>query len=202
MNTPRLSITLVLVLALAAACGTPDRAAGHGSTSAPPTASPSPPGHSPCGLPSGPGYPSLAPVSTSDATAVGCSALVLLFSLDTTIDSAQQTQHAGELRAANSPYVTLDYANDLRTREPIPLPGGTWQMWTRHRAYISITVAVADSRDAPPDTATTAYRQFHLTNRPTGRDGWYGPAISHDAFSKLTRASANDPWRVASFTID
>lgn len=140
--------------------------------------------------------PNPASIDRNDPSAVSCAVLELVWMLDTTTDSGDQTQHAGELRAAASPYVTADYAAQLRSQQPIPLPGGTWQTWTRHHAYISVRVSPGVEDGAPSDTATDAYRQWRLTTVPTGRDNWRGDPIEHIALANLTRTGPTGQWQV------
>jgi hypothetical protein len=138
-----------------------------------------------------------APASpvTADPLMVSRAVLNLLWTLDTATDGEDDFQHAGEMRAAVSPYVTDAYAVQLRGALATGLPGDTWQQWARHRAYLDVRLTPG-TEAIPPDTDTTAYRQWVLVTRPTGRDGWQGDPVTHIADVILARGAPGTAWQV------
>ncbi|WP_436774449.1 hypothetical protein [Yinghuangia sp. YIM S09857] len=177
-----------------AADDTPAASTSSASNAAPATVPPAQPIPRGTATPTLP-LPSTAQVAQSDATAVSSAALTVMFTYDTTTDTTAQD---AVLRA--QPWLTEAYAAVQREHVSVGPPGAQWTEWTGHQAYT--TPALERGRDqAPPDTATTAYRQWLVRYTPTGRDGWKGNETAVVVFTVLTRPSATEPWRVSDMLV-
>jgi hypothetical protein len=138
------------------------------------------------------GLPDARRIDHGDATAVSRAALTVAWTIDTVIDQGQRDAFA---RAA--PYLTPAYAAQL-AQQPLQAAPSTW--WD-HRAYSKLQLEPIDpDAGAPQDTTTSAYRQWRITNTPTGRDGWQGTPVKAIVFVTLTRANTGLPWRIAEIT--
>jgi hypothetical protein len=184
--------------ALAAVAGctgqpTPTPSAGASTSSYPtpnpsisaqplPTTSPSP-------------YPVALPdagdVNRRDATATAQAAVVTMWSTDMATDPSQ---YQAQLRAAW--LLAPAYLASITAHPPIAAPGAWWSACAAHHAYTSVSASV-DHDTAPPDTATSAYRQFSIVVTPHGDSGWTGPTQAETVFVVLTRPEAGQPWAVA-----
>lgn len=132
--------------------------------------------------------PALRGVDGSDPTVVSRAALRAMWSADTTIDP---NHDAAALRRA-APYLHPRYRAQLRHTPH--RPSAEWERWRRHRAYTRVRLRLGHD-ERPPDTAVQAVRQWHLTVRVVGRDGWKGPTMRWTAFVELTRDSG--AWLVS-----
>jgi hypothetical protein len=101
------------------------------------------------------------------------------------VDTTRDRGFADALRRA-ARLLSTGYAGAVRTA-PTPTPDAQWQQWTQHQAYTDVTV-VPSPEDRPPDSATTAYRGYVLTDAPVGRDGWRGRPQQLIALVTLTHA--------------
>lgn len=172
---------------------TPATAAQHVEMSPganiPPATSPAQP------LPTGtPGMPAGAPphpaaVDWASPSSVSAAAVRTMWTMDTAIDTSQ---YQAELRAAG--YLTSGYLAQLRAARPVADPGEQWDTWAKHKAYTRVQL-LAERGDVPPDTATTAYRQWGITATVTGRDHWQGPKSTATVFVVLTQVSGR--WLVS-----
>lgn len=150
----------------------------------------------PTGSPGVPRGPLPANVDEADPDAVAQAALHVMYAMDTTIDT---TPYDATVRAA--PYLTPEYAAELKAHQPAMAPGAQWDTWTSHHAYTTAMVTPAEDPGRPPDTRTMAYRQYTVTTVAHG-DGGYtdtsGPGAT--AFVELIRVDGG-PWRVTNLLV-
>ncbi|MFJ4829842.1 hypothetical protein ACIP79_07985 [Streptomyces sp. NPDC088747] len=137
-------------------------------------------------------------VDQRDADAVGWSALKVMWTSDTVVDSGPQD--AG-LRAADAGWLTKAYAARLREHQPRSVPGAQWREWAGHRAYTVVTLSKAEDAAMPGETDTEAWGQWTVTATPFGRDDWAGEPTVVVAYLHLTRTAADGTWRVADVTV-
>jgi hypothetical protein len=139
------------------------------------------------------GVPDPRAIDHTDATAVAKAALITMWVVDSATDEGQRDAY---LRAL--PYLTDEYTAQVRADPATPsLPGD----WRKHRAYARVTVQRLPAEEgAPADTTTAVYRQWQITARPTGRDGWRGDPVPATAYTALQRPAAGQPWRIAQIT--
>jgi hypothetical protein len=140
--------------------------------------------------------PSQASVSYADPTEVSRAAVIIQWTMDTVTDSSQ---YQAELRSA--PFLTPGYLAELRANPPVAAPGYQWDQWAAHRAYTTVSL-IAEHDDPPPDTLTTAYRQWGITVTPHGTGGWTGAALEATVFVQLTRLRPGQPWLVSAISVD
>lgn len=151
-------------------------------------------------LPRGTATPTLplpkpADVPQTDAGKVSSAALTVVYTYDTTTDTTTQD---AVLRA--EPWLTPEYAAIQREHLSVAAPGLQWATWREHRAY-TVPTLEPGTEEAPSDTATAAYRQWLVTYKPVGRDGWQGDPVTVVAYVALSRAKASDPWRVSDLRV-
>ncbi|MFJ4418800.1 hypothetical protein [Streptomyces sp. NPDC088925] len=140
----------------------------------------------------------LSAAEQRDATTVSRAALTVLTTYDTRID---QSRYDAAVRTADAGWCTPEYAATLREGRPHAAPGADWTAWAAHGAVTRPRLVAADEDGRPADTPTTAYRQWTITLRPTGRAGWTADAPPMTAYAELHRASASAPWRLAGATL-
>lgn len=210
MRTHHLAVPMLAISMLATACttGSPGPA-GSAATEPPRTppartrpagTAPTAPGltpglrtHTPPSPGRPPGVPDPRAVDHTDATAVAEAALITMWTVDSATDHGQRDAY---LRAL--PYLTDEHAARVRADPATPpLP----DEWRRHRAYARVTVERLPTEEgAPADTTTAIYRQWQITVRPTGRDGWRADPVTATAYTALQRRAAGRPWRIAQIT--
>lgn len=117
---------------------------------------------------------------------------------DTTVDTSRYQAAA---RTADAGWCTATYAAQLRAGKPRSAPGSEWDTWTAHHAYTAVDMMKSADAGIPPDTGTTAYRQWAVTVTVTGRDNWRGAPETYTAYASLTRAAAGAPWRVSALSL-
>lgn len=140
--------------------------------------------------------PGPASVSYTDPTAVSRAAIIIQWTMDTITDTSQ---YQAELRSA--PFLTPAYLAQLMANPPTAAPGYQWDQWTAHRAYTTVSL-VAEPAEQPPDTASTADRQWGITVTPHGTDGWTGEPLTATVFALLTRGGPGQPWLVSAISVD
>ncbi|MEU8133622.1 hypothetical protein [Streptodolium elevatio] len=140
--------------------------------------------------PAPPGVPAAGEVNRADAVATARAAVVTMWASDTTTDAGERE---ASLRAA--PYLTPEFAAQLRRDPPVAGPGAEWREWAAHRAYVSVTVELADEMGRPPDTTNTSVHTLQVTATPVGRDGWKGTPLTQTVMISLSRADGA-PWAV------
>lgn len=148
----------------------------------------------PAGIGGSPAASQPAPntVARTNPDAVAQAALIALYSYDTTIDNGpNDTAH----RAL--PWLSARFAAAVTQDRPVASAGATWTEWTTHHAYITPDVQPGTD-DRPPDSATTAVRQFEIILAPTGRDGWKGQPETRSVFVTLTK----EPLEVSTWAVD
>ncbi|UGQ10360.1 hypothetical protein LO772_26365 [Yinghuangia sp. ASG 101] len=202
-------VALIVIAAMFGGCGligspaessnaardTPDTASPATTFSEPATLPPAQP------LPRGTATPTLplprpADVPQGDAAKVSSAALTVMYTYDTTTDTTTQD---AVLRA--EPWMTPEYAATQREHLSVAAPGLEWATWREHRAYTAPTLEPV-TEEAPSDTATAAYRQWLVTYKPVGRDGWQGAPVTVVAYVTLERATASDPWRLSDVRVN
>ncbi|WP_405441590.1 hypothetical protein [Streptomyces niveus] len=137
-------------------------------------------------------------VDPADADKVGEGALTALWTYDTAADSGP---HDAGLRAADAGWLTEAYADRLRAHQPQSVPGAQWQEWAEHGARTAVVPEKTEDAAKPPDSETEAWRQWTVTATPEGREGWKGEPVVSAVYVQLTRATADEPWRVADVTV-
>jgi hypothetical protein len=160
---------------------------------APPSAGTSRPAAAPTPTspPPAPRLPRPDDVDDSDPGAVSAAALTALWHIDTLTDTSPR-----DAITRAGPWLAPAYLHELQhTPAASAIGHSTWQRWTAHRAYTRITLRPGGDQRAP-DTPTTAERQWRLTRRPIGRDGWAGPPEESTVFAALHRPAPKTPWRV------
>jgi hypothetical protein len=139
--------------------------------------------------------PRMDKVVQSDATQVSAAALTVLFTYDTTTDTTTQ-----DAATRAEVWMTAAYAAAQREAVVVAAPGALWTTWAAHKAY-TVPALEQGREPAPSDTATSAFRQWLVRYTPAGRDGWQGEPTLVVAFVTLSRATANDPWRVSDLLV-
>lgn len=214
---PLTTAALGAALAVALCGGCSSGGAGDDERPAPSPTAPAPSGTGPYPTPSSPppaealpshsvrpphgGVRTPGDTDQKDATAVSRTALTVLMTYDTTVDTSR---YQAGVRTAEAGWCTAAYAAQLRAAVPRAAPGAEWDEWARHRAYTRPQLTAADEAGRPADTSTAAYRQWSITLRPTGRDDWKAPpdaAGDLTAFVTLARGSASAPWRLAAVDV-
>jgi hypothetical protein len=140
--------------------------------------------------------PTAASVSYADPTAVSRAAVIIQWTMDTVTDASQ---YQAELRSA--PFLAPGYLAQLRANPPVAAPGYQWDQWAAHHAYTTVSL-VAEPDEQPPDTVTTAYRQWGITVTPHGTGGWTGAPQAATVFVQLSRAGSGQPWLVSAVSVD
>lgn len=130
-------------------------------------------------------------VDRSNADAVAEAALIVMYSYDTTIDNGPNDTARRAL-----PLLSEQFAVSVTQDRPVSGAGATWTEWAEHAAYVTpVLTPGADER--PPDSATTARRQYQVSLSPTGPDGWIGEQEEETVFVTLTNESAEGTSRWA-----
>ncbi len=133
--------------------------------------------------------PQAATLTSPDPGVVAAAALTVAYSADTVTDTSPLDAQRRALPWFGGGYTAaLRAANDAAAG-----PGAAWNSWSAHRAHLAVHVAAA-ADDRPADTATTADRQYLLTQTPTG-PGWTGPVVSIAVYVGLTRTPGGR-WQV------
>ena len=133
--------------------------------------------------------PQAATLTSPDPGVVAVAALTVAYSADTVTDASPLDAQRRAL-----PWFGGGYAAALRAANDAAAgPGAAWNSWSAHRAQLVVHVAAA-ADDHPADTATTADRQYLLTQTPTA-PGWIGPAVSVAVYVGLTRTPGGR-WQV------
>ncbi|MGC0407500.1 hypothetical protein RKD31_000743 [Streptomyces sp. SAI-163] len=132
-------------------------------------------------------------IDHTDADAVGRGVLTMMWTFDTTSDTAP---FDASVRAAQTGWLTEAYAALLRTHRPRAVPGAQWQEWASHRAHTTVTLHKAEDAAKPADTATEAWRQWVVTATPHGRDHWTAEPVTALAYVRLIRKDTGTAWLV------
>ncbi len=138
------------------------------------------------GTPAG-GIPPATTLTSPDPDVVARAALTATWTSDTALD----TSPADAARRA-LPWLGGALARTVAAAARPIAPGATWNTWAAHHAHTVVVVAPV-SDEHPPDTASTADREYLLTVTPVG-PGWHGtPAI---AVVNLQLTRTGHSWRV------
>lgn len=135
------------------------------------------------------GLPGTATLTSPDPGVVAVAALTVAYSADTVTDASPLDAQRRAL-----PWFGGGYAAALRAANDAAAgPGAAWNSWSTHHAHLVVHIAAA-ADDHPADTATTADRQYLLTQTPTA-PAWTGPAVSVAVYVGLTR-TPGARWQV------
>jgi len=135
------------------------------------------------------GLPGTATLTSPDPGVVAVAALTVAYRADTVTDTGPLDAQRRAL-----PWFGGGYAAALRAADDAAAgPGAAWNRWSAHRAQLVVHVAPA-ADDHPADTATTADRQYLLTQTPTA-PAWTGPAVTVAVYVGLTRTPGGR-WQV------
>jgi len=150
-------------------------------------------------LPTGkPGQPRGAgptPADLHNPDAVSAAFIAAGDNFDTAIDLSPS-----DAQVRSAVYATPSFAAQLR--QPLPRGGGTeWANLAAHHGYTTVALTANKDDGRPPDTATTALRSWRATQTGYGDGGWSAPLGAVQFYVTLTRASAADPWQVASVMV-
>lgn len=179
-------------------CSSEKQAQPSGQSSNPgaPTAIPMPSGGSPSPsrsprIPGG--LPDPRRIDQKDATAVSRAALIVMYTVDSTVDAGLRN---ARLRATH--YLTAAYAAGIKAEPVQYVP----EEWRKHRAYLAVRLRpVVREKGAPSDAPTVSYREWEMTTVPTGRDHWHGTPRTSVVYMALARSSKGMPWRISNVTV-
>ncbi len=141
------------------------------------------------------GLPPATTLTSSDPDVVATAGLTAYYRADTALDLGPADTHRRAL-----PWTTGQLAAGIRGDRPVTGPGADWTTLATHHGYAAVTVARAYDDGAPTDTRNTVYREFTVTTRPRGRDGWTGAALTYTGF--LTLARNGGGWRITTLRDD
>lgn len=173
------------------ATSTPSPAPGHPGAGAPgipgpPTGAPGPPAPTPQGR--AVGLPDAATRTSPDPGVVAVAGLIVAYSADTATDTSPLDAQRCAL-----PWFGGGYAAAIGAADPPTGPGAAWTTWAAHHARLIVQIATA-ADDHPADTATTADRQYLLTQTPTA-PGWTAPPVTVAVYVGLTR-TPDGRWQI------
>lgn len=208
---PAAAVGVVAAALVLAGCGLIGQDQDDAQPSRPTTPAPSgtgpytPPAHPSPAEPLGPGktgtprggLPDRSKTDQHDATTVSKAGLTVMFRYDTSMDTSP---HDASIRAARLGWCTPGYARELKKTKPRSAPGAEWNTWQSHHAYTRVSLQHTEDAGRPPDTATTATREWTVTTTPHGRDGWKGHHEETTAFVQMNRHHGG-PWRIAGVTV-
>ncbi len=141
------------------------------------------------------GLPPTSTLTSADPDTVATAGLTAYYRADTALDLGPADTHRRAL-----PWTTGQLAAGIRGDRPVTGPGADWTTLATHHGYAAVTVARAYDDGAPTDTRNTVYREFTVTTRPRGRDGWTGAALTYTGF--LTLARNGGGWRITTLRDD
>ncbi|OZE37519.1 MULTISPECIES: hypothetical protein [unclassified Rhodococcus (in: high G+C Gram-positive bacteria)] len=103
-----------------------------------------------------------AGVDRQDPDSVATAALTVWFTWNTAVDAGPN-----DAAARTAPLLTSDYAREITSTTAQSSPGAQWLDWAARGAVLTPDL-VADDEPVPPQTDSTAYRSYHLTQRIDG----------------------------------
>lgn len=171
MSTTRTTLAGVIVAAaVLTACGSPDTGPDGGDGPSIPAQQWTPGTPPPSGsdstrtpAPAATALPDLAVgVDRQDPDSVATAALTVWFTWNTAIDAGPN-----DAAARTAPLLTSDYAREITSTTAQSSPGAQWLNWAADNAVLTPDL-VADDEPVPPQTESTAYRSYHLTQRIDG----------------------------------
>ncbi|OZE96722.1 hypothetical protein CH300_27465 [Rhodococcus sp. 15-1154-1] len=171
MRTTRTALTgLLVAAAVLTACGGQDT--GSANTDAPSIpaqqwtpGTPPPSGIDPTRTPASAAttLPDIAAgVDRQDPDSVATAALTVWFTWNTAADAGPN-----DAAARTAPLLTSDYAREITSTTAQSSPGAQWLDWAARGAVLTPDL-VADDEPVPPQTDSTAYRSYNLTQRIDG----------------------------------
>ena len=171
MRTTRTALTgLLIAAAVLTACGGQDT--GSANTDAPSIpaqqwtpGTPPPSGSDPTRTPppAATALPDLAAgVDRQDPDSVATAALTVWFTWNTAVDDGPN-----DAAARTAPLLTSDYAREITSTTAQSSPGAQWLDWAARGAVLTPDLA-ADDEPVPPQTDSTAYRSYRVTQTVDG----------------------------------
>ncbi|MBY4131545.1 hypothetical protein HQO83_24430 [Rhodococcus fascians] len=103
-----------------------------------------------------------AGVDRQDPDSVATAALTVWFTWNTAVDAGPN-----DAAARTAPLLTADYAREITSTTAQSSPGAQWLNWAADGAVLTPDL-VADDEPVPPQTDSTAYRAYHLTQTIDG----------------------------------
>jgi hypothetical protein len=103
-----------------------------------------------------------AGVDRQDPDSVATAALTVWFTWNTAVDAGPN-----DAAARTAPLLTSEYAREITSTTAQSSPGAQWLDWAARGAVLTPDL-VADDEPVPPQTDSTAYRSYHLTQRIDG----------------------------------
>jgi hypothetical protein len=125
-----------------------------------------------------------AGVDRQDPDSVVTAALTVWFTWNTAVDAGPN-----DAAARTAPLLTPDYAREITATTAQSSPGAQWLDWAARGAVLTPDL-VADDEPVPPQTDSTAYRSYHVTQRIDG-----APVSERVVVMILRRGS--DGWEVS-----
>lgn len=148
-----------------------------------------PPSPSPAPVP-----PAPAEVDPNDPVAVSRAAVITMWTVDTTKDLGPSDAIK---RAA--PYLSQAIIIENQAAQARENPSRDWQELAGHNGRTVVSALLADEFGKPPDTPTDSRHTWALTVTPVGDDDWRGLPDHMTVFVTLSRATADQPWKVTDF---
>ncbi|MDV6230533.1 hypothetical protein [Rhodococcus cercidiphylli] len=125
-----------------------------------------------------------AGVDRQDPDSVATAALTVWFTWNTAVDAGPN-----DAAARTAPLLTSDYAREITSTTAQSSPGAQWLDWAACGAVLTPDL-VADDEPVPPQTDSTAYRSYHVTQRIDGAP------VSERVVAMILRRGS-DGWEVS-----
>ena len=125
-----------------------------------------------------------AGVDRQDPDSVATAALTVWFTWNTAVDAGPN-----DAAARTAPLLTSDYAREITSTTAQSSPGAQWLDWAARGAVLTPDL-VADDEPVPPQTDSTAYRSYHVTQRIDGAP------VSERVVAMILRRGSGD-WEVS-----
>ncbi|MDV6263901.1 hypothetical protein [Rhodococcoides yunnanense] len=103
-----------------------------------------------------------AGVDRQDPDSVATAALTVWFTWNTAVDDGPN-----DAAARTAPLLTSDYAREITSTTAQSSPGAQWLGWAASGAVLTPDL-VADDEPVPPQTDSTAYRSYRVTQTVDG----------------------------------
>jgi hypothetical protein len=114
------------------------------------------------------------------------------------VDSAVDKHGQWDADQRTLPYLTGAAERKVRS-EPPTIDQGL-ALLASHRAYTVVTVTPGRDDGAPADTPAKVFRQWIVTDKPVGRDGWNGTSVTNVVFVTVVRQGSG-PWRISDLVL-
>jgi hypothetical protein len=125
-----------------------------------------------------------AGVDRQDPDSVANTALTVWFTWNTAVDAGPN-----DAAARTAPLLTSDYAREITSTTAQSSPGAQWLDWAARGAVLTPDLVV-DDEPVPPQTDSTAYRSYHVTQRIDGAP------VSERVVAMILRRGS-DGWEVS-----